>query len=382
VPLNKNEITTLLQELIRIPSVNPPGKEDLVGDFILSWGEKNGLEVTLDEVLPGRPNAYITLKGRGSGPTLLFNTHMDVVSAGEGWNFDPFSGQLVGDEIYGRGSADTKGSLAAMLAATKTLADSNLPLTGNLILAAVMDEEDDGRGTKHSLAKSMKANFAVVGEPTSLEVIISAKGSMTFQITTKGRAVHSSAPDKGINAIYAMTEVVRAIESLSSQLTKKEHPLLKHPTISVDTIQGGTSPWTVPESCTIVFDRRTLPGETLTSVQEEIREMIKKLENENPKISIEFSPHQIAEAAEISSNDKIVQIAAEETSTVTNLPARVTGASCTTDARYLINKAGIPSIILGPGNLTQAHTANEHVSLTEVTRAAEIYTRIAMNALK
>lgn len=380
--MNKTEVTKLLQDLIKIPSLNPPGREDLSADFIVSWGRKNGLEVTLDEVLPGRPNAYITLKGRERGPTLLFNTHMDVVPAGEGWDSDPFSGQVVGDEIYGRGSADTKGSLAAMLAAVKTLADSHLPLRGNLTLAAVMDEENGGKGTKHSLAKGMKADFAVVGEPTSLEVVVSAKGSATFRIATKGKAAHSSVPHEGVNAIYSMRRVIEAIESLSKQLTRKSHPLLKHPTVSVDVIEGGTTPWMVPESCSIIIDRRTLPGETLDVVQEELHLILKALKNESPEMAVELSIHQIAEAAEISPKERIVQIAAEETSAVTKLPAKVSGISGTTDARYLINKAGIPSIILGPGQLSQAHKVNEHVSLTEVCQAADIYSRIAMKALQ
>jgi succinyl-diaminopimelate desuccinylase len=380
--LNKSEVTTLLQDLIRIPSLNPPGQEGLLADFIVSWGQKNGLEVTLDQVLPGRPNVYITLKGRERGPTLLFNTHMDVVPAGEGWDSDPFSGQLVGDQVFGRGAADTKGSLAAMLAAIKTLADSHLLLRGNLTLAAVMDEEDDGKGTQHSLAKGMRADFAVVGEPTSLEVVASAKGSATFRIVTKGKAAHSSVPNEGVNAIYAMRRVIESMENLSKELAHKSHPLLKHPTVSVDVIEGGTTPWMVPESCSIIIDRRTLPSETLDDVQNELKLILQKLKNETPEMVVELTPHQIAEAAEISQQEKIVQMAAEETSAVTKLPAKVGGMNGTTDARYLINRAGIPSIILGPGQLSQAHKVNEHISVTEVAQAAEIYSRIAMRALQ
>lgn len=262
--MNKSEVTTLLQDLIRIPSVNPPGQEDLVADFLVSWGQKNGLEVTLDEALPNRPNAYITLKGRESGPSLLFNTHMDVVPAGGGWVSDPFGGQIVGDEIFGRGAADTKGSLAAMLAAVKMLDDSHSLVHGNLTLAAVIDEENGGKGTQHSLAKGMKAAFAVVGEPTSLEVVAGARGSATFRIVTQGRAAHSSMPHEGVNAIYTMRRVIEAIENLSKQLRRKSHPLLHYPTVSVDVIEGGTSPWMVPESCMVIIDRRTLQGRPWT----------------------------------------------------------------------------------------------------------------------
>jgi acetylornithine deacetylase/succinyl-diaminopimelate desuccinylase-like protein len=268
-----------------------------------------------------------------------------------------------------------------MLMAAKALRDSCLPLRGTLTIQAVMDEEDAGNGTRFSVARGLKADFAIVGEPTSLQVAVAAKGSSTFVIRTSGKAAHSSVPHEGLNAVYKMKRVIGGLEELSNQLKSKTHPILGHPTVSVDVIEGGASPWIVPESCRIILDRRVLPGETQEEVQDELDQLLKRLKKDDTAMITQLSIYQTALPAEISPHERIAQIALEQTSAVTGVAAEPAGLSGTTDARFLINDARIPTIILGPGSLSQAHKANEHVPLTEVYQASDIYARIAMKAL-
>jgi len=218
--------------------------------------------------------------------------------------------------------------------------------------------------------------------PGALNLILGDDCISLFEITTHGKAAHSSVPQEGLNAIYKMRKVMEQIEHLSERLKSKSHPILGSPTVSVGTIEGGTSPWTVPEFCRIVIDRRTIPGETTDEVQGELNLLLKKLRHEDSQIEIQTRIYQVAEAAQIPSEEKIVRIAEDEVSSVTGLLPKVGGLSATTDARFLINQAGIPTIILGPGSLSQAHRANEHVSLTEVHQAANIFARIAAKALQ
>lgn len=380
--VDKKELINLLQDLVRIPSVNPPGNEGLLANYLVDWGQSQGFEVASDDVLPGRPNVYITLNGSENNPRLLFNTHMDVVPEGSGWSREPFGGEIVDDRLYGRGSADTKGSLAAMLLAAKALMDGRIPIKGSLTITAVSDEEDAGKGTLHSLAQGLKADFAVVGEPTELKVVIAAKGSSTFRIRTQGKAAHSSVPDEGINAIYKMRRIIERLEDYSNELKSRSHPILGHPTVSVDIIEGGSSPWIVPESCQITIDRRTLPGEDQGAIQEELENLLEKIRQENSEVDCALKVHQTAPAAEIDGKARIVRIALEETSAVIGHDAGPSGLSGTTDARFLINQSQIPTIVFGPGSLSQAHQADEYVSISQAYIASTILSRIAMKALQ
>jgi len=379
--VDKEELTQLLQDLVRLPSVNPPGKEALVADYLTDWARREGFDVTSDEVMPGRPNVYITLGGNAEGPRLLFNTHMDVVPEGSGWFSDPFGGQIIGDKLYGRGSADTKGSLAAMLLCAKTLRTNLSSLKGSLTIAAVCDEEDAGKGTLHSLAKGLTADFAIVGEPTELKVVTAAKGSVTFQISIRGKAAHSSVPKEGVNAICKMSHIIHRLEDYSNELSARSNPLLGCPTVSVDVIEGGSSPWIVPESCKIIIDRRTLPGENEETVQRELKDLLTETAKDDPELVYELKNYQNAPAAQVGKDEPIARIALDEVARATGLHMDPSGLSGTTDARFLINESHIPTIIFGPGSLSLAHQANEYVSINEVHLASIILSRIAAKTL-
>ncbi len=367
---------------MKIPSINPTGTEEEIAHFIFDWSRKNGLEAKLDEKLTGRPNVYVTLKGAKTKPRILFNGHMDVVPVGSGWKHEPFGAEVEGDELYGRGSSDMKAGLASALVAAKALLDSGVKLNGEMVIDCVMDEEGPGRGTVQALKRGIPSNYGVVCEPTRLQVVTASKGAVDFELTVTGRAAHSSAPQEGLNAIVKMTEVIRGIERYSKTLSKTSHPLLGHPTISVDRIEGGVSTWIVPESCSVVVDRRTLPGETVEGVKAEIVALVRQLRKEDQELTLDLKVIQGDTSAEISQDEEIVKVFEQEGKAVLGKKVPVKGLSGTTDARFMINDYGIPTVIFGPGDLSTAHKPDEYASLRGVHQAAQIYVGVALKLLR
>jgi acetylornithine deacetylase/succinyl-diaminopimelate desuccinylase family protein len=370
-------ITELLRQLVKIPSINPPGKEAPLAEFLVEWSKQRGLEVKLDEVFPNRSNVYVTLKGKNGNPKLLYNSHMDVVPEGRGWTVDPFESQIREGRLYGRGSADTKGSLAAMLTAMEAISKSDLSLAGDLILSAVVDEEEAGKGTQVALANGVKGDFAVVGEPTSLQIVVASKGDAVFEISNYGETAHSSMPEKGVNAISGMMQVIRSIHEYADRLRKMSHPYLGSPSISVTVIEGGSSPWIIPDLCKIIVDRRILPGEDLQEVQTELESVCRSSLGKSERM--EFRCLLTADPSEISPKERIVQVISEEVKRICG-SFNLTGLSGTTDARFLVS-AGIPTVIFGPGSLSVAHRPDEYVSIDEVSDAARVLSRVAVNLL-
>jgi acetylornithine deacetylase/succinyl-diaminopimelate desuccinylase family protein len=381
VKVDKTETTKLLAEIVRIPSINPTGTEAEVAQFIYEWSRKNGLEATLDEKLPRRPNVYVTLRGSKTKPRLLFNGHLDVVPVGAGWKHDPFGAEIEGDRLYGRGASDMKAGLASALVAAKAIADSGVELNGELVIDGVIDEEGPGRGTVQALKRGITAEYGIVCEPTKLQIVTASKGAVDFELTITGRAAHSSVPEEGLNAIYKTKNVIGEIQRYSRTLSRKSHKLLGHPTISVDTIQGGVSTWIVPESCKIVVDRRTLPGETVAAVSAEIEALVKKMKKDDPELVIGLKYVQRDTSSEISADEEIVRVFQQECGQVLHKRVGVSGLTGTTDARFMINDYKIPTVIFGPGDLSKAHKPDEYVSLSEVQRAAKVYAGVSLRLL-
>lgn len=379
--MDEAQATALLGELVKIPSVNPDGTEAELARFIQSWSKENGLEATLDEKIPGRPNVYVTLRGAKRRPRLLFNGHLDVVPVGSGWRHEPFGAEIEGGRLYGRGATDMKAGLASALVAAKALLDSGIELDGELVIDGVIDEEGPGRGTVQALKRGIPADFGVVCEPTRLEVVTASKGAVDFELKVTGKAAHSSTPEDGVNAIYKMNRVIDEIRRYSGTLAKKTHELVGHPTVSVDIIEGGVSTWIVPESCRIIVDRRTLPGESAEEVSKEIRGLVEGMRKEDPGLVIDLRFTQKDASCEISPKERVVGAFQKQCSRVLGRKVGVAGLTGTTDARFMINDYKIPTVIFGPGDLTLAHKPDEYVSLAEVHQAAEVYAGVATELL-
>lgn len=374
-------VETVLRDLVSIPSVNPafPGGtgEGAISEYLQDRFERAGIPYELQEAAPGRSNVIGRLAARSPGPAFLFEAHMDTVQA-TGMTIDPFAPRRSGDRLYGRGACDTKGSLAAMVVAMETLAARGEPPSIGVHLAAVVDEEYRYSGAS-ALAASIRSGersyvAAIVGEPTGLGRIIAHKGCVRFRIVARGVPGHSSAPSSGLNAINGMCALVEFLETgVASGFPSRAHPLVGAPTHCVSLIQGGEAPNTIPAECSITIDRRTVPGEEPMEAWREYKKCLENFQSypEGIVVAVE-EPFLIDYALEASSSSAFVRRLGESVARVTGGRRggeEPHGASYGTDASKL-SRAGLPSVVFGPGDIRNAHTRDEWVSLDEVEAAA------------
>jgi len=370
-----SDTAKLLCELIAIPSVNPaflpPGDaragEQRVADFAAVIAARAGLDIEFEKALPGRVNLIARLRPKlRATKTILLAPHLDTVPAVNEKQFLP---RKDGDRLFGRGACDTKGSVAAMLSALCALAESKQrPRETEIIFAGLVDEESAQAGSRALAKSNLKADLAIVGEPTGLQIVTAHKGNIWFQLDTHGQAAHGSRPELGRNAVHAMARIVDAIETDYAALLRQRrpHPLLGHATVNVGTIRGGTQPNIVPDSCTITVDRRTLPGETEAGVKRELENFLGR-----QKLEATFSLARTEPCLPMETPAKLPLIQQFLRSAGQRKPA---GMHFFCDAAILA-EGGIPSVVFGPGDIAQAHTVDEWISLRSLERATEMLVR-------
>lgn len=363
----------LLRELIALPSVNPAfvpaddpaAGEKRVADFLATHAASLGLDVRRQPVLPARENVLITL--RPSGRTrrrVLLAPHLDTVGA----TASQLKPTVRNGRLHGRGACDTKGSLAAMFAAlAATARGGRRPAETEIVLAAFVDEENEQRGSRALAASKLQADLAIVGEPTGLKVVTAHKGNLWLRLETRGKAAHGARPDLGRNAALEMARIVQLLETeYASALRCRRHPVLGHATISVGTIAGGTQPNIVPDRCTIHADRRTLPGETEAGVRREIQALL-RLHGLQARVADSKS----APCWPMETDPELPLVRQFMNCAGQRAPV---GAHYFCDASVL-SHAGIPSVVFGPGDIAQAHTADEWISLRQLDAATAMLTR-------
>lgn len=358
----------LLRALIALPSVNPAfvpsghkrAGEQNTAEFLATVGARAGLDVELQTVLPNRPNLIARLAPSGTlKQRILLAPHLDTVPATD-LQFEPMTKQ---GRLYGRGACDTKGSVAAMYSAMCELAHGGRrPKETEIIFAGLCDEENGQAGSRALIASGFKADFAIVGEPTKLAVVTAHKGNLWFRLTTQGQSAHGATPQLGKNAIHAMAPVIETLEGdYRAQLAKRpKHPLLGLPTSNLGSICGGSQPNIVPASCSIEVDRRTLPGETEASVTKEIAELLRAR-----KLKVEFNLLKGAPCLPLETDPKLPLVQQFMRSVGQTKPV---GVHYFCDAAVL-SAGGIPSVVFGPGDIAQAHTADEWIELDQLERA-------------
>ena len=369
--LDEDRLTARLQRLVRAASENPPGNEAPAAELAAAMCEDAGLEVTVHEAEAGRPNVSARL-GDGGRPRVVFCSHLDVVPAGDRslWERDPYAGDVAAGRLHGRGSADAKGPCAAAIEAAGMLA-AEADLAGTLELLLVADEEAMGSKGAGPLVSEgvVEADAAIVGEPTSLQVVRAQRGACWLRVTVRGRAAHGSAPERGRNAILHMAEI---LSHLPGTLPPIEHPVLGGPSLNVGTIRGGEKINIVPASCAIEIDRRTLPGEAPGDVIAAIESAVDSARLRYPDLQAEVDLELSAEPFEIAEDAPLVTAMAEAVREVTGSLAALAGFRGASDARFFA-QTGIPVIVCGPGDISLAHTARESVDLGEVRDAALAY---------
>lgn len=379
----ERDVVDLAGRLVRVPGENPPGLEAATVSLLAEECRARGLEVTLDEVAPGRPNLVARLEG-GPGPGLLLLGHTDVVPAGDGWSFDPLAGDVVGARLRGRGSTDMKGGLAAAVVAMDTLRRSGVELSGPVELAALVDEEELGLGARHFVADLAPDRHlgCLVAEPTDLQPIVAARGDAYLEIEVTGLAAHSGNPADGRNAIHGAAAVVADLERWHEELAAGAHPLVGPATVSVGTIRGGQATSTVPAHCRISADRRLLPGEAAETVLDQVRDRLGRVGLAGRGLSVTVEMTMDMPGFETAADDPFVD-AARAALADAGVAAREPGgwtAAC--DGGFVAQHTGVPVLVLGPGSVAeQAHRPDESVGVAELVAAARTYTALAHRLL-
>lgn len=362
------------QALVRIPSVNPgydprsPGEAEMT-NWLADWAQRHGFECQVTEVLPGRSNVIFRLRNGADRPHLLLNGHTDTVAVAE-MSVPPFGAELRNERLWGRGAADMKGPLACMMHALIGLREDTSRWRGTVTLACVVDEEVDFAGIRHFLKAGTKYDCAVVGEPTCFEVVRGCKGCLRFSVRAYGQAAHSSAPEKGASAISAMALTIAALDRyFADTLGLARDADLGCSTGSVGLIQGGSGVNIVPDFCEIKVDIRLIPGQQWEETYAELRRVSAV---RLPRIRWEFDSAPLVDFPFcLDENHDLVRRALSASS---RRASRVVPFSC--DASK-IAAAGIPCIIFGPGDIAQAHTADESIALDELERGVMAYRQIA-----
>ena len=380
--VDEDAVTATLAEMVAIRSVNPfdeaasPGhREREMADYLCARMEALGMEVECRDIVDGRPNVCGRLKGTGDGPTFMLTGHMDTVGV-EGYD-GAFEPRIDGGRLYGRGACDMKGALAAYLEVVRVLQDSGTALNGDLLIGVVCDEEHTMIGSKDWGPNWPHAAAGVIGEPTELAICPAHKGQAAMLIRTFGKAVHSSMPELGENAIVRMAQVIDAFDDYGDELkTREPHPLCGHGRFSPGVIRGGTISSAVPDFCELEVDRRMVPGETEEQVVAEYRARLDRLAERDPGFRYEIAGPTIGVGPlDVAPDDPLVTTLAKACETVTGSAPPVEAFPGGTDAPNM----GFPCIICGPGALAQAHTVDEFVETRQLADAARIYLLAALD---
>lgn len=374
----------LAADLVRIPS--HPGvdrQEEAVARALSRWLESRGLAPRIDEAAPGRPNLLCTVAGPRPGRRLILCGHTDTVPLNAGGAGFGFSGEVVDGWLRGRGAVDMKGPLAAMAAALVAL-DGTLP-AGEVTLAAVADEEMESIGAEHLVRSGLAADGAVVGEPTGNRVALGHKGLEWLEVEFTGRAAHGGTPERGVNAVVAAARFVAAVESrLQPRLAARAHSRLGPPTLNFGTIAGGDQPSTVAARCRLALDRRTVPEESYERVIGELTELLREVEAAMPGLATRIGrmPGGMATMAHVALDTlpehPLAVAAAEARARVLGARGEFTSFPAWTDGALIAGFGGVPTIVLGPGDLALAHAPAEAIPVAELEAAARLFAALAV----
>ena len=381
--IDQDETIAFLQALVCVPSVNPPGD---VREAIRLCEEKlkeAGFATKVVGPTAELANLVATLGGNG-GPRLAFNAHVDVVPIGEeaAWTHAPFGGEIDGGRVYGRGAGDDKASVTAQVMAGVALARAGLPLDGALIVTTVADEETGGRQGAGYLVEQghVEADYVIVGEQTRGEICVGERGGAGVGVTVYGATGHAATPWKGVNAIEGMALVITALQrALWPVLAARQHPYFPGSTATISLIEGGVKTNVIPDRCSIHIDRRILPGETPEEAAAEIRQVAEQAANAVNGLRVEVVLKSGRTAIESDPASPVGRALQEATRFIGREPV-ITGFFAGTDGRHFAPR-GWPTLIVGPGDPSTAHTPDEWVGVDEVLEVTRLYALAALALL-
>lgn len=379
-PIAPGDARALARALVQVDSRNPSLAADGPGELacatllravLESWG----FHAELHDAAPGRPNLVARIGGgrSGGGRTLMFNGHLDVVGT-EGMLHPPFAAEERDGRMYGRGSADMKGGIAAMCAAAHRAAAHGL--TGEIVIAAVADEEYESLGTRALLERGVRADACVITEPTKLAIMPAHRGFVWLEVEVTGRAAHGSRWDIGVDAIRHAGLLLAELDRVDAEvLPRSTHPLLGRGSLHASLIEGGIGMSTYPDRCVLKLERRTIPGERASDVVDEVRRACDAIRARRPSFAADVRLLVTQGPSDVPVDAPLVR-ALDRALVESGAPVRVEGMSAWTDAA-LLNEAGIPAVCFGPGDISLAHAAEEYIPLDEIDRATTVLAALA-----
>ncbi len=370
-----------LGQLVAFDSQNPPGCEEPAARRIAEWLTEAGYKVEIDELAPGRTNVIARLDN-GPGPVFGFNTHIDVVPVGDGWASEPLTLTGRDGNLYGRGSCDAKGPLAAMVEAMRLLALSRDAWSGTVLGVFVADEEVGSAGARRYAASKPVIDYAVVGEPTSLRVISAHKGSLRPIVRVEGTTAHSGTPELGDNAIFRAGQLLELIAALHRDaISQRSHPLCGRASLTVTRINGGQADNVIPGSCELLLDRRMVPGEDEEVVKAEIIALLDGArESHGIRASVIGYKVTTGGSAETPVDHPLILASLDACRPHCEGAPGPFGFEGACDMVHFRN-AGAMVAVVGPGSLAVAHKPDEFVPIRELVACADIYRDIALRML-
>lgn len=391
-PVDEQAVVEFTRDLVRIRSVHEPqhgrGEAEvaaLVADRMRSFG----WSPEVIEVAPGRPNVVAVVEGGGGeGPTLAFEGHTDVVTEGDAadWTVDPYGGEIRDGRLYGRGSADMKSGVAAMIYAVRALEQAG-PFPGRVTLCVLADEEGLMLGAKHFAASPAAAavDAAIIGEPEEGEICIAAKGAIRLQIELTGAMAHGAMPQHGRNPVASTGTLLGALAAYQRQLQSElgSHDHLGPPYVTPTVIHAGSVDQinVIPARATVCVDIRTVPDLDHETVVAVVTKLAEASATED-RVTAEVTVVDDRPAVEIDVGHPVVVALAAAHEAVTGEPARYGGVPGATDGTILTRDAGIPTVVYGPGGKWIAHQADEYVEVADIVRCAHVYAEAADRYLR
>lgn len=377
-----NKGVEILQKLVSFKTVNEPGDEKPLAEYIKALLDDIGLETKLDDFGNNRANVIGRLRGTGERETLLFNGHLDTVPCGDvEWKYGPYIGEIEDGKIYGRGTADMKGGLAAMIVAIKAIKESSVELKGDFLYTATAGEETDSIGAVKFVKDGGldEVGAIIIGEPSSGKINIAEKGAFWIEITTYGKTAHGAFPNKGVNAVVHMNALISEI--LSYKFKYEENPIVGHPTMNISTISGGVKTNVVPDRCSITIDMRTVPGMDHNEIIKDLERLILKLSEEIKGFKADIRILNNRPAVETNKTHPFIKLAQSTFKEVFGEDAEPQGVDFYTDASIFLPAKSVPCIFFGPGDSSMAHQPNEYITLESFEQAVQYYIKLIENYL-
>jgi succinyl-diaminopimelate desuccinylase len=376
-------LTEVLASLVRTPSVNPGVYEQAMAAKVQEWLEPAGVATSVVEFVPGRPSVAAVV-GTGGGPRLVLNGHMDTVPIDDEslWEHEPFGAEVSGGYLWGRGACDMKAGLTTQIAVAHLVAGRRERLRGTLVLHFAAGEECGEPGTKSLLDAGFTGDVGIVTEPTQLRVATAERGLALYRIRIRGRSIHASRAQLGVNPVARLEGVLRVVDEYDRDLRAKPHALLPGGSCTPTVVRGGVKENAVADWCDLSLDRRLLPGETVEGERAELARRLDALRADDPAFAFELDviPHPF-EPAEIDPGSAFAVRVADAVGEVTGARPEPWGTPFASDVRNLVNDAGIEAVTFGPGDVAECHCPNERVSLQELERAALVLAKIAVDVL-